>query len=554
MVSRTSKEKKIMKKTLSIFAALAVIAALSSCSKESGSAVAGDSPRILTASLSSLVKSTLGADGLSSTWAEGDVVKLTDGTSSQNFTLVGGTPGDNEAQIKNGGAYFTVTIPEGWGETIYGCYPASTFDGISAGAVDINIPSEQEGSFAAANICTAITTGNNLTFQNATALLKITPDSDTKSINIAISGGTPSSITLTPSEAGANYVAVPYGVKFSDLTFTVVKNDDSDDQKTSSQSDEIERNTIYDLGEVADWGLTYNISVTAITLNKTETSIVVGASETLTATISPSNATNKTLTWTSSNTGVATVTSSGVVTAVAAGTATITATATDGSAVAATCTVTVSAPATTGTTNGHDWVQLWSGGLKWATCNVGATNPQDYGNYYAWGETTTKSAYTWATYTYCEDAQNNLTKYCTKDTYGTVDNKSVLELSDDAAYVNWGGSWRMPTKEEQNNLKNNCTWTWTDDYNSTGVKGYIVTGNTTGYTDNSIFLPASGFMGTDNGDTLLQAGQWCYGWSSSISTASQPFNASGFACWSGKVSVSQLNRRYGMPVRAVLPN
>ena len=111
-----------------------------------------------------------------------------------------------------------------------------------------------------------------------------------------------------------------------------------------------------------------------------------------------------------------------------------------------------------GTQDGHDYVDLGlTSGTKWATANVGAKTPQDYGNYYAWGEVTTKSTYAWSTYKY--DDYNKLTKYCSKSSYGKdgfTDTKTTLDLSDDAAYVNWGGKWRMPTDEQQTELRNEC--------------------------------------------------------------------------------------------------
>jgi hypothetical protein len=91
-----------------------------------------------------------------------------------------------------------------------------------------------------------------------------------------------------------------------------------------------------------------------------------------------------------------------------------------------------------------------------------------------------------------------------------VDNKTVLDPEDDAARANWGGAWRMPTYAEWTELRNNCTWTWTDDYNGTGVKGQIVTSNING---NSIFLPAAGYRYDVE---LLFAGDLDYYWSSSL--------------------------------------
>lgn len=129
--------------------------------------------------------------------------------------------------------------------------------------------------------------------------------------------------------------------------------------------------------------------------------------------------------------------------------------------------------------------------VKWATCNVGASKPEDYGDYYAWGETKTKSDYGWETYKWCEGTDDTMTKYCTNSDYGTVDNRTTLTSSDDVATVKWGSKWRMPTKEEMIELDEDCTWTWTT---QNGVDGMKVTGPN----GNSIFLPAAGYRdGTD---------------------------------------------------------
>ena len=107
------------------------------------------------------------------------------------------------------------------------------------------------------------------------------------------------------------------------------------------------------------------------------------------------------------------------------------------------------------TENGHEYVDLGlPSRIKWATCNVGATTPEEYGDYFAWGETEPKDNYDWSTYKWCNESNATMTKYCTDSSYGTVDNKTVLELEDDAAYVNWGGNWRMPTKAELDELTN----------------------------------------------------------------------------------------------------
>ncbi|MBQ5370375.1 MAG: T9SS C-terminal target domain-containing protein, partial [Bacteroidaceae bacterium] len=121
--------------------------------------------------------------------------------------------------------------------------------------------------------------------------------------------------------------------------------------------------------------------------------------------------------------------------------------------------------------DGHEYVDLGLS-VKWATCNVGADSPEDYGDYFAWGETSPKSTYDWSTYKWCKGAYDNLTKYNTNSGFGTVDNKNQLDLSDDAARANWGGSWRMPTDEEFIELGEKCSWKRTT---QNGVKGYKVT-------------------------------------------------------------------------------
>ena len=123
--------------------------------------------------------------------------------------------------------------------------------------------------------------------------------------------------------------------------------------------------------------------------------------------------------------------------------------------------------------------------VKWANCNVGATSPEEYGGYYAWGETEEKDVYTWDTYKWCINRNDYITKYCTKSTWGKVDNKIVLEPEDDVAHVKWGGGWRMPTHDEFKELFDKCDWTTTI---VNDVPGYKVTGPN----GNSIFLPAAG--------------------------------------------------------------
>ena len=162
--------------------------------------------------------------------------------------------------------------------------------------------------------------------------------------------------------------------------------------------------------------------------------------------------------------------------------------------------------------NGHKFVDLGlPSGLLWATCNVGAFTAADDGNYYAWGETTTKENYYFDTYKY-GTSSSNLTKY------NKTDGKTILDKEDDAAYVNWGSSCRMPTGAEFEELVNsdNCTWTWTHITNSSGssVKGYEVTSKKNG---NSIFLPASGYR---YGSGLYNHGSHGVYWSSTLGSSS----------------------------------
>ena len=174
--------------------------------------------------------------------------------------------------------------------------------------------------------------------------------------------------------------------------------------------------------------------------------------------------------------------------------------------------------ATAGNENGHVFVDLGlSSGTKWATCNVGANNPEGYGDYFAWGETTPKETYNWSTYRYCNGDYNKLTKYCNNAEYGNdgfTDALTTLEASDDAATANWGSVWRMPTQTELNELKNSCTVTWVT-YN--GVNGRLFTGPN----GNSVFLPAAGRRYVSE---LYYAGSYGHYWSSSLCT-DYPYDA-----------------------------
>ena len=297
--------------------------------------------------------------------------------------------------------------------------------------------------------------------------------------------------------------------------------------------------TTSDGGKTAKCSVTVAVPVSGISLDQTALTLFEGENRSLIATISPSDATDKSVTWTSSNTSVATVSTSGVVSAKKAGSTVVTVRTTDG-AKTATCAVTVKA--SSGVEAGHQWVDLGLS-VKWATTNIGASDPEDAGLYFAWGGTESQTDYSWSSYKYSVNgSSSNFSKYVTDNKYGIVDNKTVLDLSDDAAHMNWGGRWRMPTREELNELKDYCTWTWTNKY---GYRGCDVTGAN----GQSIFLFAGGVRLTIAGDTDVS--DWNtvgYYWSSSLYET--PF-AYEFVFSSNKPSFGHVYRRSGLTIRPV---
>ena len=197
-----------------------------------------------------------------------------------------------------------------------------------------------------------------------------------------------------------------------------------------------------------------------------------------------------------------------------------------------------------GNVNGHACVDLGlPSGLLWATCNVGADLPEDYGDYFACGETTPKSGYSWSTYQYCLGSNNTLTKYCSNAIYGYngyTDNMTTLQVSDDAATANWGRGWRMPTKEEWEELVNNTAVTW---ITQNGVKGSCFTATN----GNSLFLPTAGYRG---GTSLNNVGMDGVYWSSSLDTG-YPYDAWNLDFNSGYCSMYSNGRLCGLSVRPV---
>lgn len=217
--------------------------------------------------------------------------------------------------------------------------------------------------------------------------------------------------------------------------------------------------------------------------------------------------------------------------------------------------------------------------VKWATCNLGATSIDGYGDYYAWGELEPKEEYSTGTYKYYNkvhhDAEYVPAEYdkdgflvkeaYTKEAYdetgytkyvpqskagdygfqGFYDDLTTLDLEDDVAHVKLGGKWRMPTSSEIDELISNCTWTWTT--YKTGVKGYKVTSKKTGYTDKWIFLPAAGYR---RGTYLGDVGSLGYYWSSSLN-ASYPYCACGLYFILSSVSRDRSGRYFGQSIRPV---
>jgi uncharacterized protein YjdB len=275
------------------------------------------------------------------------------------------------------------------------------------------------------------------------------------------------------------------------------------------------------------------VKVQSLSLNKSNLTLNVGDTEELTTQVTPSNATPQDFAWLSSDYSIVTV-DEGEITAVAPGTVTITVWSGDGEK-SATCTVTVTADT-------HEAVDLGlPSGVKWATCNIGASSPEEYGDYFAWGEAEPKNGSShWSNYTWCNGSSSSFTKYNIHSDLGTVDHKIGLDLEDDAAHVNWGGNWRMPTMAELEELHYQCTWTWTT---QGGKNGYRVTGPN----GNSIFLPASGYWA---GSSLNGVGTVGASWSSTL-WPDESVYASLIIYNSGTVSENGFDRVDGMTIRPV---
>ena len=209
-------------------------------------------------------------------------------------------------------------------------------------------------------------------------------------------------------------------------------------------------------------------------------------------------------------------------------------------------------------TNNYEFVDMGLS-VKWATCNIGATKPEEYGWYFQWGETTAYNSdrtpveggsaisFSWSNYKYCDGTEYSMTKYCTDSSYGTVDNKTVLDPEDDAAHVHIGGDCRMPTETEFNELINACNTRWVTNYNGSGINGCLFTLKTD--PSKTLFFPASGYL---DKTSWGGAGSLGYCWSSSL-YSSNSYYGRRLYFGSSNCYMNGGNRYSGWPVRAVKP-
>ena len=225
-------------------------------------------------------------------------------------------------------------------------------------------------------------------------------------------------------------------------------------------------------------------------------------------------------------------------------------------------------PPTPDPANVHEYVDLGlPSGTLWATCNIGASSPEDCGDYFAWGETKgygqddysnttnlesmgnyTKTEFSWSTYKLCNGSENSLTKYYLASYYSSgnniVDGKSSLDAVDDAAYQCWGSQWRIPTKEQWEELKNNCNRSRTT---INGVYCICYTGN-----GNTLILPFTGYRD----GTSLSAGNWaaCY-WSRTLCQNSDEQSQTAWTLFynanTNIANIAAEPRCYGLPIRPV---
>lgn len=295
-------------------------------------------------------------------------------------------------------------------------------------------------------------------------------------------------------------------------------------------------------------------TVESVDISPSKLALALGGSCTLSATVRPINENYHNIIWSSDNPSVAKVNSYGLVTAVSSGTCSIIATAHNG--VSARCPVYV---------GGFKSVDLGLS-VDWAENNIGAASSSETGDYFSWGETVIKNeldinSYYWTGYTLCNDSSKSLLRYNTKPSYGNVDNVSVLFASDDAATVQWGEAWRIPTAEEWTELYDKCTWEWLQSGKSSKYipsfiaqcSGYLVIkgGNDDLRldTDYFIFIPAGGFFS----GVHVEDGDVCHYWSSTLNR-DYPDCSLEFVASSSFIKPQYASARcLGMSIRPVAP-
>lgn len=298
-----------------------------------------------------------------------------------------------------------------------------------------------------------------------------------------------------------------------------------------------------------------NYPVTGITLSSEDASLFIGESLSLTPSFEPEEPDLTLLLWTSSDESVATVVN-GEVSALATGQTTITATTTDGSNLSASCEITVTDPS-----DDYEFVDMGlPSGTLWAACNVGANAPEETGDYFAWGEVNPQipKTFTWKTYKWMQEGMSStefINKYQVEDGKTNViwysgttfvgDGKNVLDPEDDAATVNLGSIWQMPTKAQYEELLNEDNCTVENDAVVGMIKGTKVTSKTTRAT---LFFPAAGYY---NNDTSYGN---CYYWTREHNNINySPATDKALSIHVGNYSalLYSRDRCYGMPIRAV---
>lgn len=208
--------------------------------------------------------------------------------------------------------------------------------------------------------------------------------------------------------------------------------------------------------------------------------------------------------------------------------------------------------------NGYEFVDMGLS-VDWATCNIGATKPEESGWYFMWGDTTPYNSdrtqvgggnaisFDWGKYKYCNGSENTMTKYCTSSSYGTVDNKTIVEPEDDAAVAHIGGNCRIPNEDEYNELLNVCDTNFVENYNGTGVNGMLFTLKSD--TTKTLFFPANGNLVRNDCENF---GEDCYYWCNSIYSSSSYRGVETYS-YSNSFKIGTTNRCYGQSVRAVKP-